>query len=78
MSAKYIEKKAMSSLFLFLPCLKVSDCHAKKAKKVINKIRMSFIARYVYTNEEFVFMTEATTVQQNDSDRTKKTDNKNN
>ncbi len=35
------------------------------------RIRMSFIARYVYTYEEFVFMTEASTVQQNDSDRTK-------
>ncbi len=34
-------------------------------------IRMSFIARYVYTYEELVFMTEATAVQQNDSDRTK-------
>ncbi len=34
---------------------------------------MSFIAnaRYVYTYEEFVFMTEATAVQQNESDRTK-------
>ncbi len=31
---------------------------------------MSFIARYVYTYEEFVFVTEASTVQQNDSDRT--------
>ncbi len=38
---------------------------------------MSFIARYVYTYEEFVFVTEAF-VQQNDSDRTKNTDNKNN
>ncbi len=37
---------------------------------------MSFIARYVYTYEEFVFVTEASTVQQNDSDRTKNTDNK--
>ncbi len=37
------------------------------------RIRMSFIARYVYTYEEFVFMSEATAVQQNDSDRTKKT-----
>ncbi len=36
---------------------------------------MSFIARFVYTYEEFVFMTEATAVQQNDSDKTKKTDN---
>ncbi len=27
---------------------------------------MSFIARYVYTYEEFVFVTEATAVQQND------------
>ncbi len=36
---------------------------------------MSFIARYVYTYEEFVFMTEA---QPHDSDRTKNTDNKNN
>ncbi len=35
---------------------------------------MSFIARYVYTNEEFVFVTEASTVQQND--RTINTDNK--
>ncbi len=42
------------------------------------RIRMSFIARYVYTYEEFVFMTEATAVQQNDSDITKNTDNKNN
>ncbi len=33
---------------------------------------MSFIGRYVYTYEEFVFMTEATAAQQNDSDRTKK------
>ncbi len=39
-------------------------------------IRMSFIARYVYTYEEFVFVTEATAVQQNDSDRTKNTINK--
>ncbi len=37
---------------------------------------MSFIARHVYTYEEFVFMTEATAVQQNNSDRTKNTDNK--
>ncbi len=29
---------------------------------------MSFIARYVHTYEEFVFVTEATAVQQNDSD----------
>ncbi len=36
----------------------------------------AFIARYVYTYEEFVFVTEASTVQQNDSDRTKNTDNK--
>ncbi len=35
------------------------------------RIRMSFIARYVYTYEEFVFVTEASAVQQNDSDRTK-------
>ncbi len=35
------------------------------------RIKMSFIARYVYTYEEFVFMTEATAAQQNDSDRTK-------
>ncbi len=32
---------------------------------------MSFIARYVYTYEEFVLVTEASTVQQNDSDWTK-------
>ncbi len=37
---------------------------------------MSFIGRYVYTYEEFVFMTEATAAQQNDCDRTKNTDNK--
>ncbi len=42
------------------------------------RIRMSFIARYVYTYEEFVFMTEATAAQQNDSNRTKSTDNKKN
>ncbi len=42
-----------------------------------NQNKNSFIARYVYTYKEFVFMTEATAVQQNDSDRTKKnTDNK--
>ncbi len=33
------------------------------------RIRMSFIASHTY--EEFVFVTEATAVQQNDSDRTK-------
>ncbi len=32
--------------------------------------------QYVYTYNEIVFMTEATAVQQNDSDRTKNTDNK--
>ncbi len=32
---------------------------------------MSFIARYVYTYKEFVFVTEATAVQQNGSVRTK-------
>ncbi len=40
------------------------------------RIRMSFITRYVYTYKEFVSMTEATAVQQNDSDRTKNTNNK--
>ncbi len=35
------------------------------------RIKMNFIAWYVYTYEEFVFATEATSVQQNDSDRTK-------
>ncbi len=33
---------------------------------------MSFIARYVYTYEEYVFVTEATAVQQIDSDRNNK------
>ncbi len=37
---------------------------------------MSFIARYVYTFEEFVFVIEATAVQQIDTDRTKNIDNK--
>ncbi len=37
---------------------------------------MNFIARYVYTYKEFVFLTEATASQQNDSDRTINTDNK--
>ncbi len=37
---------------------------------------MNFIARYVYTYKEFVFLTEATAAQQNDSDRTINTDNK--
>ncbi len=32
---------------------------------------MSFIVGYVYTYEEFIFVTEATTVKQKDSDRTK-------
>ncbi len=36
-----------------------------------DRIKMSFIARYVYTYEEFVFVTEASKMQQNDSDRTK-------
>ncbi len=36
---------------------------------------LRFIARYVYKYEEFVFVTEASAVQQNDSDRTKYTDN---
>ncbi len=36
----------------------------------------TFVARFVYTYEEFVFVTEATAVQQNDSDGTKNTDNK--
>ncbi len=31
----------------------------------------------VYTYDEFVFVTEASTVQQNDSESTKNTDNKN-
>ncbi len=34
-------------------------------------MRMSFIASYVYTLEEFVIVTEAIAVQQNDRDRTK-------
>ncbi len=37
---------------------------------------MSFIARYVYTYEEFLFVTEATALQQNDSDWIKNTNNK--
>ncbi len=37
---------------------------------------MSFIVRYVYTYEEFFFVTEATAVQLEDSDRTKNTNNK--
>ncbi len=49
--------------------------HQKQSALLI-RIRMSFVARYVYTYEEFVFVTEASTVQQNDSDRTKNTDNK--
>ncbi len=36
-----------------------------------NIIRLSFIARYIYTYEEFIFVTEASAVQQN-----KNTDNK--
>ncbi len=36
---------------------------------------MSFIARYVYTYEEFVFVTEASTVQQNDQ-QNRNTDHK--
>ncbi len=58
-----------------------TTCGAKhiewKPYKIFPQIRMSFIARYVYTYKEFVFMTEATAAQQNDSDRTK-THNKNN
>ncbi len=37
---------------------------------------MSFIARHAYTYEELVFVKEAFTVQQNDSDRTRNTDSK--
>ncbi len=50
----------------------------RKVLRVWNDIRISFIARYVYTYEGCVFVTEATAVQQNDSDRTKNTDNTNN
>ncbi len=32
------------------------------------RIKMRFMSRYVYTYEDFVFMIEATAVQQNDSD----------
>ncbi len=39
---------------------------------------MRFIARYVYTHKELVFVTEATAVPPDNSDRTKNTDNKNN
>ncbi len=46
----------------------------KEQVRTYFRIRMSFIARYVYTYEEFVFVTEASTVQPNDSDRTKNTD----
>ncbi len=35
---------------------------------------MSFIARYVYTYKEFVFVTKASAEQKDDSDRTKNTD----
>ncbi len=42
----------------------------KRRKTFQRVIRISFIARYLYTYEEFVFMTEATAVQHNDSDRT--------
>ncbi len=51
-----------------------ADCACRKAGHrgpTIIRIRMSFIARYVYTYEEFVFVTEVTAVQQNDSDKTK-------
>ncbi len=41
------------------------------------RIRKSFTARYVYTYVEFVLATEASTTQQNDSDR-QDTDNKKN
>ncbi len=41
------------------------------------RIRKSFTARYVYTYMEFVLVTEASTTQQNDSDR-QDTDNKKN
>ncbi len=40
--------------------------------RLSTRIRMSFIARYIYRYEEFVIVTEATAAQQNDSDRTKK------
>ncbi len=33
---------------------------------------MNFIARYVYTYDKFIFLTDTTAVQKNDSDRTKK------
>ncbi len=38
-------------------------------------IRISFIARYVYTYKVFVLVTKATAVQQDKSDRTKQTKN---
>ncbi len=60
---------------VFSKRLKLKDDAVPAIFRII--IRMSFIARYVYTYEEFVFVTEATAMQQNDSDRTKNTDNKN-
>ncbi len=38
--------------------------------------QISFTTRFVYTYEEFVFMTESTAAEQNDSDRTKNIDGK--
>ncbi len=37
----------------------------------ISESEWPLLTRYVYTYEEFVSVTEATAVQQNDSDRTK-------
>ncbi len=52
--------------FLAIHCTNFPKCF------FLNEIiRISFIARYVYTYEEFVFVTEATAVQHNDNDRTK-------
>ncbi len=45
---------------------------AKKMTDPFDQNQISFITRYVYTYEEFVFVTESTAVKQNDNDRIKK------
>ncbi len=72
--AKYCQTCARCVKRMTLPNRAVHLSHLSSSGPndlVCISIRMSFIARYIYTYKEFVFVTENTAVQQNDSDRTK-------
>ncbi len=57
---------------------KINISGSDGVKRVLRQLGEEYKDWYVYTCEEFVFMSEATAVEQNDSDRTKNTDNNKN